>query len=142
MLAIFVLAGLDHRWGWSSEMTFAWRIVGIHGLLCVTRPLATWAMSVNRYWSGAVYVQESIGHQVCDVGPYQFVRHPAYLAAVFQWIWPPLMLGSWWSLIPAFLVSTIVVIRTYPEDEFLQTELEGYPAYTKKVKYRLVPGIW
>ncbi|HEY45060.1 MAG TPA: hypothetical protein G4O11_13865 [Anaerolineae bacterium] len=84
MLAIFILAGLDHRWGWSGCVPLAWRIMGILGLLCITRPLATWAMSVNRYWSGAVYVQKFMGHQVCYVGPYQFIRHPAYLAAVFQ----------------------------------------------------------
>jgi protein-S-isoprenylcysteine O-methyltransferase Ste14 len=142
MLAIFILAGLDHRWDWSSDVPLAWRITGIIGLLCSTRPLATWAMSVNQFWSGAVYVQKSKGHQLCDVGPYAFVRHPAYLAAVFQWIWPPLMLGSWWALIPASLVSTIIVIRTYLEDQFLQTELEGYLTYTKRVRYRLLPGIW
>jgi protein-S-isoprenylcysteine O-methyltransferase Ste14 len=63
-------------------------------------------------------------------------------SAVFQWIWPPLMLGSWWARIPAVLVSTIIVIRTYLEDEFLTTELQGYLACTKGVKYRLVPRIW
>ena len=142
MVAIFVVAGLDHRWGWSGEVALTWRMAGIVGLLCITRPLSTWAMSVNRYWSGAVYVQHSKGHQVCDVGPYAFVRHPAYLAGIFQWIWPPLVLGSWWALIPAVLVSTVVLIRTYLEDEFLQAELPGYLAYTKRVKYRLFPRVW
>ena len=32
--------------------------------------------------------------------------------------------------------------RTYLEDEFLQAELAGYLAYTKRVHYRLVPGVW
>jgi protein-S-isoprenylcysteine O-methyltransferase Ste14 len=112
-------------------MTLAWRIVGVLGSLCVTRPLAMWAMFVNRYWSGAVYVQKSNGHQVCYIGLHAFVRHPAYLAAVFQWIWSPLMLGFLWALIPAVLVSTVVVIRTHLEDEFLKTDLQGYLAFKK-----------
>ncbi len=142
MVALFAVAGLDYRWGWSGEVGLEWRVVGIAGLLCITRPLATWAMAVNRYWSGAVYVQESEGHRVCTVGPYAYIRHPAYLAAVFQWLWPSLILGSRWALIPAVLVSTVVVIRTHLEDTFLQAELPGYLAYTERVNYRLVPGIW
>ncbi len=49
MVALFAVAGLDYRWGWSGEVGLAWRAVGIAGLLCITRPLATWAMAVNRY---------------------------------------------------------------------------------------------
>jgi protein-S-isoprenylcysteine O-methyltransferase Ste14 len=28
------------------------------------------------------------------------------------------------------------------EDKTLQNELEGYKEYTKKVRYRLIPGVW
>lgn len=28
------------------------------------------------------------------------------------------------------------------EDRTLQAELPGYPEYARKVRYRLVPGIW
>jgi len=39
-------------------------------------------------------------------------------------------------------VATLFVIRTHFEDKTLLDELEGYKAYSKKVKYRLLPGIW
>ena len=54
----------------------------------------------------------------------------------------PLILGSLWAMIPAFLTIILLIIRTYLEDITLQKELKGYPEYTKKVKYRLLPGVW
>jgi protein-S-isoprenylcysteine O-methyltransferase Ste14 len=33
-------------------------------------------------------------------------------------------------------------MRTALEDRTLQSELEGYNDYTKRVRYRLVPGLW
>lgn len=142
MLAIFVVAGLDYRWGWTTQDPLIWRLVGIIGLLFVTRPINTWAMAVNRFWSGAVYVQHGEGHQVCDVGPYKYVRHPAYLGGILQLFWPPLILGTLWALIPAVSVSIFIVIRTYFEDRFLQSELPGYMEYVQRVKYRLFPYLW
>jgi protein-S-isoprenylcysteine O-methyltransferase Ste14 len=53
-----------------------------------------------------------------------------------------LALGSFWALIPAALVSVILVVRTVLEDRTLHEELEGYKEYTRKVRYRLVPGLW
>jgi protein-S-isoprenylcysteine O-methyltransferase Ste14 len=54
----------------------------------------------------------------------------------------PLALGSLWALIPAALAVLLIIIRTYLEDATLQKELTGYADYAKKVKFRLLPGIW
>jgi protein-S-isoprenylcysteine O-methyltransferase Ste14 len=35
-----------------------------------------------------------------------------------------------------------MVVRTVKEDRLLQEELEGYAAYARDVRYRLVPGLW
>ena len=53
-----------------------------------------------------------------------------------------LILGSAISLIPAAFLAVFIIARTYMEDKTLQEELEGYKEYTKKVRFRLVPGIW
>ena len=60
---------------------------------------------------------------------------------------PPLLgivlaLGSVWSLIPAAVASIITVIRTVLEDQTLQGELPGYRDYARRVRYRLIPGIY
>jgi protein-S-isoprenylcysteine O-methyltransferase Ste14 len=60
---------------------------------------------------------------------------------------PPLLgialaLGSVWILIPAAMALTIAVIRTALEDQTLQEELPGYRDYARRVRYRLIPGIY
>jgi protein-S-isoprenylcysteine O-methyltransferase Ste14 len=140
MVAVVAVAGLDFRWRWSGHMGVGWRIAGIVGLVGITRVLGHGAMAVNRYWSGTVHVQS--GHRVCTAGPYRWVRHPAYLAAVFQFLWTPLILGSWWALLPAALFSITIVVRTALEDRTLRQELPGYAEYAGRVRYRLVPGVW
>jgi len=70
------------------------------------------------------------------------VRHPTYISVIVSWICAALGLGSWWALLPAGLVAVIMVIRTALEDRALQAELPGYVEYARRVRYRLVPGLW
>ena len=64
-------------------------------------------------------------------------------SAMFFFFWSiPLLLGSWWALIPATLNVLVFIVRTALEDKTLQAELPGYSEYAKRVRYRLVPGVW
>lgn len=45
-------------------------------------------------------------------------------------------------MIPSFLISVIIVIRTYLEDKMLKEKLVGYVEYCNRTKYRLLPYIW
>lgn len=54
----------------------------------------------------------------------------------------PLLLGSLWALIPATLTAILFGVRTALEDRTLLEELTGYKEYTRKRRYRLLPGIW
>lgn len=42
----------------------------------------------------------------------------------------------------AVLLTMLLIIRTALEDHTLQEELAGYRGYTKRVRYRLLPGMW
>ncbi len=75
-------------------------------------------------------------------GPYQFVRHPGYTGALLINIGLPLLLGSLWAFIPSVMTVLGLIVRTVPEDRFLLRELNGYADYAKKVKWKLIPGIW
>jgi len=82
------------------------------------------------------------GHTVATGGPYRYVRHPGYLGSILFQIATPLILGSLWALIPGVLAALLLVVRTALEDGTLQDELDGYNEYARRVRYRLLPGVW
>ncbi|SEF61366.1 methyltransferase family protein [Vibrio hangzhouensis] len=136
-----IVAGLDHRYNWSSEFV-PW-LIGI-GFVSITigYTFAAWALAENRFFSSVVRIQTERGHVVCDSGPYRFVRHPGYAGNILALFGIVLALSSVWALIPAALASIISVIRTVLEDQTLHEELPGYRDYARRVRYRLIPGIY
>ncbi len=140
-LARYIVAGLDHRHSWSGSFSPVVQAIAL--LLCILGyGLVTWATASNAYFSQIVRLQPERGHSVATGGPYKFVRHPAYSGGILFDLAVPLLLGSWWALIPSGLSALLFVFRTALEDRTLQTELQGYADYAKKVKYRLLPGVW
>ncbi len=140
-IAKYVVAGLDVLNGWSAAMPLWVHIVAL--LLSVFGyALSTWAMTENAYFSMIVRYQEDRGHQVCNTGPYNFVRHPAYIGTIIFELVVPFLLGSWWTLIPSGLVAILMVARTALEDRTLQEELPGYTEFAQQTRYRLLPGVW
>lgn len=140
-IASWYVAGLDLRFAWSSPKPLAVHLIGM-GLVALGYALFMWAMVSNAYFSEVVRIQEDRGHQVATDGPYRFVRHPGYSGAILSFLGSPLLLGSWWALIPTAIGIGGYVLRTALEDKTLQLELEGYQAYTEQVHYRLIPGVW
>jgi protein-S-isoprenylcysteine O-methyltransferase Ste14 len=96
----------------------------------------------NRFFSTVVRIQVDRGHVVCDSGPYRIVRHPGYAGIMLALPGMVLALSSMWTLIPAAVALIIAVIRTVLEDQALRDELPGYPDYARRVRYRLIPGIY
>jgi protein-S-isoprenylcysteine O-methyltransferase Ste14 len=140
-VSLLVVAGLDERFNWSPPLPL-W-LQGVALMMWVLADLLfLWGRAVNKFFSRAVRIQEERGHQVITTGPYRYVRHPGYLAWNLLSLTPPLILGSVWALIPAVLAVGGMVLRTAWEDQLLQQELEGYEAYARRVRYRLLPGVW
>jgi protein-S-isoprenylcysteine O-methyltransferase Ste14 len=135
------VAGLDHRYDWSSEFPL-WLIVIGFVLISLGYAFAAWALAENRFFSSVVRIQTDRGHVVCDTGPYRFVRHPCYAGNILALFGIVLALSSVWTLIPAAVASIIAVIRTALEDQTLREELPGYRDYARRVRYRLVPWIF
>ncbi len=75
-------------------------------------------------------------------GPYALVRHPMYVGVVIMALGIPLALGSWWGLILVLASLALLVLCILDEDRMLRDQLEGYEAYARDVRYRLVPGLW
>ena len=138
---VVIVAGLDHRYNWSSAFP-AWLTVIGFILILLGYAFAAWALAENRFFSSVVRIQTERGHVVCDSGPYRFVRHPGYAGNILALFGIVLALGSVWTLIPAAAASIIAVVRTVLEDRTLQDELPGYRDYARRVRYRLLPGIY
>jgi protein-S-isoprenylcysteine O-methyltransferase Ste14 len=142
MLGCWIVAGLDvGRFHWSDAVPFGWRLAGLVGL-AASLGLSFWAMMANRFFSPVVRIQSERGHHLINSGPYRYLRHPGYLGIIGGPLCAALALDSWWALLPAAGIAFLIVRRTTMEDKFLRRELEGYPAYVEKVRYRLLPGVW
>jgi protein-S-isoprenylcysteine O-methyltransferase Ste14 len=94
----------------------------------------------NTYLSRTIQVEA--GQTVVDTGLYGIVRHPMYAVTVLLFLMMPLVLGSWYALIPFAFYPAIIIVRLKDEEELLTRELAGYAAYKTKVKYRLIPFVW
>lgn len=134
----FVVAGLDHRFGW-SQMPMAVVIVA-SVLFLLAYGLYAEVMRENAYLSRTIRVEE--GQKVVDTGLYGIVRHPMYMATILLFLAMPLILGSWYALIVFAAYPAIIIVRLKDEEALLTQELEGYKAYKQKVKYRILPWIW
>jgi len=138
---VVILAGLDHRYHWSPEFPLGLIVLGFV-VVAFGYAFAAWALAENRFFSSVVRIQTDRGHMVCDSGPYRFVRHPGYAGNILALFGIVLALGSVWTLIPAVVAAIIAVVRTVLEDRTLQAELPGYRDYARRVRYRLMPGIY
>lgn len=134
----FVVSALDFRFGWSSVPT--WLVIAASALFLVGYGTYAEVMRENAYLSRTVKVQEN--QTVISTGLYGVVRHPMYLATLFMFLPMPLILGSFFGLIPFALYPAIIVFRILNEERLLTKELTGYAEYISKVKYRLIPFIW
>lgn len=136
-----VVAALDFRWGWSPP--FPWAVHAAALVVAVAGSLFTaWAMRANRFFAATVRIQTERGHAVVSGGPYRLVRHPGYLGAAAFAVGLPFVLGSLWALVPAAVSLVTCFVRTGLEDRTLRRELPGYEDYARRVRRRLVPGVW
>jgi len=74
-------------------------------------------------------------------GPYRFVRHPMYLGYFLTQVAFLLANLSIGNLIKYLVTWGVQILRIREEEKFLLQD-SAYRDLTKRVKFRLVPGIW
>ena len=137
-LAAFVLAGLNHHFGWTSLP--AWIVWAGVVIFLLAYCLFGEVLRENRYLSRTIEVRED--QEVVSTGLYGVVRHPMYTATVLLFLAMPLVLGSWPSFIIMLAYIPIIVKRILNEEQVLKTGLTGYTEYMRKVRHRLIPFVW
>ena len=134
----FILAGLDHRFEWTSVPMAV--VVCAAMTLLLSYAMYAEVMRENAYLSRTVEVTE--GQSVVDTGLYGVIRHPMYTSTILLFLSIPLVLGSWVAFLCFLPYPVVIVIRLKNEEELLEKELNGYKEYKERVKYRLIPFIW
>jgi protein-S-isoprenylcysteine O-methyltransferase Ste14 len=137
-IGIFIVPGLDFRFGWSnvpplmSLISDGFVAIGFYIVFLVFRE--------NSYTRATIEV--SAEQNVITSGPYAVVRHPMYAGAMLLLIFTPIALGSWAGVPISILLILIIVARLLDEERFLKANLSGYEEYCQKVRYRLLPLLW
>jgi protein-S-isoprenylcysteine O-methyltransferase Ste14 len=111
-------------------------------LLIVGWWIMTLALQANPFAAPAVKHQEERHQVAVDRGLYSLVRHPMYAGAVLFFVGMPLWLESYAATVLALVLVVVMVVRIHVEERFLRRELPGYDAYTRRVRYRLIPFVW
>jgi protein-S-isoprenylcysteine O-methyltransferase Ste14 len=137
-LLVFILPGLDRRWGWSDVPPPAVLVADL--LVMLGYGLFVLVLRENQFASRTIQVETD--QRVISSGPYAIVRHPMYLGLLLMYLASPLALGSYWALLPALLIVPILVARIVNEEQVLERGLAGYREYKQVTRYRLLPRIW
>ena len=137
-IAAFITAGLNWRLGWWLIPDWA---VWISSVLFIgSYLLYAEVLRENTYLSRKIEVQQ--GQQVIDTGLYGIVRHPMYMATIVLFLSMQLVLASPISFLVMLGYIPIIAKRINNEEQILEDGLEGYREYKKKVRYKIIPGLW
>jgi protein-S-isoprenylcysteine O-methyltransferase Ste14 len=137
-IALAIVPALDHRFGWSHvpvPMVLGGDVVmllGWYGIYVVFRE--------NSFASATI--EAAADQRVISTGPYAFVRHPMYAAALVMLLGISPALGSWWGLPIVLALVPALAWRLTDEERFLLQHLPGYREYRDNVRYRLLPLVW
>lgn len=142
-ISIYVVCGLDNRFGWSwlYLRPVPWWLT-VLALVCYAYSywLSVPVFHANRF-AGSV-IQVEAGQTVVETGPYRLVRHPMYSVSLFLSFWIPFALGSFMALPLVVLLAFMIVLRLIDEEKILQHELSGYAEYCGRTPWRLIPFLW
>ncbi len=134
----FLVSGFDHRYGWSSVPT--WLVLVSDVVFFLAYVLIFFVFRENSYTSRIIEVEK--GQKVITTGPYSVIRHPMYAGVILMCLSMPLALGSYWSLVLFVPAVAVIILRALDEEKVLLRGLKGYREYFKRVKYRIMPGVW
>ena len=137
-IGLLVFPAVDHRLGWSDLPGWAAiagdviMLLGWLGIYFVFRE--------NSFASATI--ESSADQRVISTGPYAWVRHPMYAAALVLLLGIPLALGSIWGVLIVLALVPVLIWRLMDEERFLVDHLPGYREYQGRLRYRLLPLIW
>ncbi|KRA50852.1 isoprenylcysteine carboxylmethyltransferase family protein [Pseudoxanthomonas sp. Root630] len=117
---------------WVKGLGLALAVSGA-GLACWSRHL------LGRNWSSVVQLKHD--HELVDVGPYRYVRHPIYTGLLLAFLGTALKVGDWRGLVAVAIVLASFWRKLGVEERWLSEKFgHVYTAYKRRTK-ALIPGV-
>ena len=137
-VGLLVLPAIDHRLRW-SELSPGAALAG--DVLVLLGWLGIFFVFKENSFSSAT-IELASDQRVISTGPYAWMRHPMYAAALVMLLGIPIALGSSWGVLIVVAMLPVLIWRLLDEERFLARNLPGYAEYQRRVRYRLLPLIW
>jgi protein-S-isoprenylcysteine O-methyltransferase Ste14 len=137
-VGLLVLPAIDHRLRW-SELSPGAALAG--DVLVLSGWLGIFFVFRENSFSSAT-IELASDQRVISTGPYAWMRHPMYAAALVMLLGIPIALGSSWGVLIVVAMLPVLIWRLLDEERFLVRNLPGYAEYQRRVRYRLLPLIW
>ncbi|TFK58140.1 hypothetical protein BDN72DRAFT_782467, partial [Pluteus cervinus] len=138
--------------GWTLNLFGAFVLLGCYWIL-------------GRHFTPELSIHQD--HKLVTIGPYAYVRHPSYAAAVFAGVgasmyhlssdslvghmirrWLPLTFGTDWVVWTSWIFFTSVMVlglrpKMQREDKMLREAFgDAWERWEKEVPYWIIPGIY
>jgi len=137
-VGLLVLPAIGHRLRW-SELSPGAALAG--DVLVLLGWLGIFFVFKENSFSSAT-IELASDQRVISTGPYAWMRHPMYAAALVMLLGIPIALGSSWGVLIVVAMLPVLIWRLLDEERFLVRNLPGYAEYQRRVRYRLLPLIW
>lgn len=137
-VGLLVLPAIGHRLRW-SELSPGAALAG--DVLVLLGWLGIFFVFKENSFSSAT-IELASDQRVISTGPYAWMRHPMYAAALVMLLGIPIALGSSWGVLIVVAMLPVLIWRLLDEERFLARNLPGYAEYQRRVRYRLLPPIW
>jgi protein-S-isoprenylcysteine O-methyltransferase Ste14 len=79
--------------------------------------------------------------ELVETGPFSFVRHPIYSGGLLFFCGWSLVAGPV-ALVPTCLLAALWAAKSMVEERHLSARFPGYAGYMRRVRFRLVPGVF
>ena len=137
MAAVFAAGVLPPDW--PVEAARALDVSGA-ALALAGAALAVWA---GRALGRALtpYPEPAAGGDLAAGGPYRVVRHPIYAAGILFLGGYALVTGPL-ALVPLAVLAPVWALKASVEERYLRARYDGYADYARRVRWRLVPGVY
>lgn len=135
MALVVLVAALGPRWTAPLAFAAVGLVVAAAGIVVVTRAGRTLGKALTP-------MPKPIAEAtLVTTGPYAVVRHPIYSAGLLVAAGIAIA-GSWLALVPVAALAVTWMLKASVEERFLRDRYGGYADYARRVRWRIVPGLY